>query len=1028
MGEIPLFPHQVEFVDAVVRGLSGPLDGVMPARGLRGQVVSATGTGKTISAATAALRMVPRGLVGVLVPTLDLLTQTVQAWRAVGHKGPAVAVCSLGADPLLEALDVRCTTNPTQLALWARQGPMVVFATYASLVSQGLEDNQDGDGEGVADEERAGAPGVLEQALRGSYGQRMSPFDLLVVDEAHRTSGAMGKAWAAVHDQERISAARRLYMTATPRLWAPAAASGEVSGGEGAVSGSEGRSEALGGRLVASMDDVEFYGPVLYELGLMEAVERGILASFEVDVLEIRDPEAPGEGAVAEEVRGRRLAALQAALLKHADATGVRNLMTFHWRTLEAMAFARALPETAAELHETDPAVYPKRVGAEWLCGEHSAAHRRVVLDRYANGLDADGWVTDLGILASCQVLGEGVDIRGRRGVDGVVFADTRSSPVQIVQITGRGLRQAPGEGKVARLVVPVFLQAGEDPEDMMASASYRPLVAVLQGLRAHDSRLIERMVLRTASSRGKATSVVALDPRREEDEREESEEGQSEVEQPPAGDAGEGEEQDEAADAAAAVGDDRRPAGGEDEGQEDEDGRGGVPLLRFSLPRNPDVIAAFLRTRVLRPDSELWLSGLNALRKWVASQGHAQVPMDTVVPLGTTESNGDGGNGGTYALGAWVSEQRRAFRAGTLKAWRADLLDELGMVWSVADARFYKNLAAARNYFAAHRTLAAPKDASHDGVAVGQWLANLRKAGGLGKDEERAAERRQALERIDRDWNPPWPLQWQQRYAALAAVLADGATLAEILPGVTVSGHDIGTWLRAQQEEWEQLSEKQRERLDELGVEPLPATEVPATAKATKGGSGAFERGVAALAQYKDREGHLTVPRAHVERLEDGSEVKLGVFLSNSKSRRAKLHADRLAALAALALEWAGPPPSSPGSTEAAGDVPGPPAPSDARVPAADGDGRGGAGAEEEHRARAARSGRRAQRLRELMRTHTKTELLRMAYARGLVPYNSPEKWRKDEIASTLVDLEARAQQVKDPAPPAEDRALGTT
>ncbi|WP_432003653.1 Helicase associated domain protein [Streptomyces sioyaensis] len=911
MGEIPLFPHQVEFIDAVIRSLSGPLDGVLPARGLRGQVVSATGTGKTISAATAALRMVPRGLVGVLVPTLDLLTQTVEAWRAVGHKGPAVAVCSLGADPLLEALDVRCTTNPTQLALWAGSGPMLVFATYASLVSQGLEDDQDGDDEGTADEERAAAPGVLEQALRGSFGQKMGAFDLLVVDEAHRTSGAIGKAWAAVHDQERIPAARRLYMTATPRLWAPAVAPAGGSGPEGAGSGSEGDSGALGGRLVASMDDVELYGPVLYELGLMESVERGVLASFEVDVLEIRDPEAPGEGADPEEVRGRRLAALQAALLKHADATGARNLMTFHWRTIEAMAFARALPETAAELHETDPAVYPKRVGAEWLCGEHSAAHRRVVLERYANGLDAEGWVTDLGILASCQVLGEGVDIRGKRGVDGVVFADTRSSPVQIVQITGRGLRQAPGEGKVARLVVPVFLQAGEDPEDMMASASYRPLVAVLQGLRAHDSRLIERMVLRTASSRGRATSVVALDPGREEDEHEEGEEGAAE-EEPAAGDAGEGEEpggeeQDETA-AAAGDGDRRRGAGGEDEDQEDEDDRGGVPLLRFSLPRNPDVIAAFLRTRVLRPDSEVWLSGLNALRKWVEAEGHAQVPMDTVVPIQTTESNGDGGNGGTYALGAWVSEQRRAFRAGTLKAWRADLLDELGMVWSVVDARFYKNLAAARDYFAVHRTLAAPKDASIDGVAVGQWLANLRKTGGLGKDEERATERREALERIDRDWNPPWPFEWQQRYAALAAVLADGATLAEILPGVTVNGHDVGAWLHAQRTGWEQLGEGQRERLAGLGVEPLPAGAVQAPAKAAKSSS-AFERGVAALAQYKGREGHVTVPRAHVETVvvdDQEHAVKLGVFLSNTKSRRGKLSADKLQRLAVLGLEWA--------------------------------------------------------------------------------------------------------------------------
>ncbi|MYR13063.1 hypothetical protein GTY62_21120, partial [Streptomyces sp. SID724] len=59
--------------------------------------------------------------------------------------GPAVAVCSLGADPLLEALGVRCTTNPTQLALWAGSGPMLVFATYASLAGQGLADDQDQD-------------------------------------------------------------------------------------------------------------------------------------------------------------------------------------------------------------------------------------------------------------------------------------------------------------------------------------------------------------------------------------------------------------------------------------------------------------------------------------------------------------------------------------------------------------------------------------------------------------------------------------------------------------------------------------------------------------------------------------------------------------------------------------------------------------------------------------------------------------------------------------------------------------------
>ncbi|WP_030125668.1 DEAD/DEAH box helicase [[Kitasatospora] papulosa] len=821
MQGISLRPHQVEAVDSIIEGLTLPLDGTVPAWGQRGQVHMSTGSGKTITAAVAALRMVPRGVVGVLVPTLDLLTQTVEAWRAVGHTAPAIAVCSLGADPLLEALNVRCTTNPTQLALWAgaQDGPLLVFATYASLSPQGLDDDQ-------GDEETGAAPGALERALRGSYGQTMRPFDLLVVDEAHRTSGDLGKAWAAVHDQHRVPAARRLYMTATPRLWE-------------AAPGSAGADET-GGRLVASMDDETLYGPVLFEFGLMESVERGVLARFEIDVLEIRDPQAPGPDASPEERRGRRLAALQEALLKHADESGVRSFMTFHARTLDAMSFARALPETAAELQATDPVTYPGRVSAEWLSGEHPAAHRRAVLGRFADGIDADGWVTDLGVLSSCRVLGEGVDIRGKRGVGAVVFADTRSSPVDIVQVIGRGLRQDPGEGKVSRIVVPVFLEPGEDPSDMMASSSYRPLVAVLQGLRAHDERVIERMTLGTTTARGKATSVVALDPVREEGDDGDGQEDDVDEDQEHGPDietaAG---TKDSTEDDAAGIGAGHE-SGTEDDAAEEEHPGSGVPLLRFSLPRDPGTIALFLRTRILHPDSEIWLTGYNALRHWTREHGSAEVPLDASVELGEDRI--------PYALGAWVSEQRRAFRLGTLKAWRADLLNELGMVWSVADAGFWRNLTAARAYHAVHGTLAAPKDALVEGVAVGQWLANLRKAGGLGKDEVRAGERRAALEAIDPEWHPGWSVEWQRHYATARALLAEEGGLTEVLPGVLVHGCDVGTWVLRQ-------------------------------------------RDAATWTVVVDGEEHP---------------VKLGVFLTNSKTRRAKLAAEKLAVLAALGLDWA--------------------------------------------------------------------------------------------------------------------------
>ncbi|MFI6554479.1 Helicase associated domain protein [Streptomyces griseus] len=859
MQGISLRPHQAEAVDAVIEGLSptaSAADGSVAARGLRGQVRMATGTGKTVMAAVAARRLVPRGLVGVLVPTLDLLAQTVESWRAVGHDGPAVAVCGLGSDPLLGALDVRCTTNPTQLALWAGSGPMLVFATYASLSPQGLEDDQgDRDDQGEA----GAAPGVLERALLGSYGQRMGAFDLLVVDEAHRTSGDPGKAWAAVHDQKRIPAARRLYMTATPRLW-------EAPPGVGAAT------DVPGGGLVASMDDEELYGPVLYEFGLMESVERGVLARFEIDVLEIRDPAPPGPDASSEERRGRRLAALQAALLKHADTTGMRSFMTFHSRTLDAMAFARGLPETAAELHAVDPVAYPKRIGADWLCGEHPAAHRRAVLSRFADGLDAEGWVTDLSFLSSCRVLGEGVDIRGGRGVAGVVFADTRSSPVEIVQITGRGLRQEPGEGKVSRLVVPVFLRPGEDPDRMMASPSYRPLVAVLQGLRAHDERLVERMALRTTTARGRALSVVGLDPVQEDDTDDDAVSGT-----PAPGPPG-------SADARTAT-------------RTSSDA--GVPLLRFSQPHDPGVIAAFLRTRVLQPDSEVWLTGYNALYAWAREHGNARVPVGTVVPL-------DGGEG-AFPLGSWVSEQRRAFRLGTLKPWRAGLLDELGMVWSVADAAFRKKLAAARAYHAKHATLAAPKDAVTDGVAVGQWLANLRRPGGLGRNEERAAHRREALAAIDPDWNPRWPVDWQRYYAAARLLLAEEHSATGILPGVTALGLDVGTWVHRQREPsvWQALMPEQRARLERLGLRPPTEPERPAA-----GRTGSFERGVRALAQYTAREGHHRVPRAHTEEItvedEPGPvQVRLGVWLSNTRSRRDGLAEEQRAVLSELGVRW---------------------------------------------------------------------------------------------------------------------------
>ncbi|MGA5811013.1 Helicase associated domain protein [Streptomyces cellulosae] len=889
MPVIQLKEHQVDQKSAFRKWVGFPARSSVPPQGARSMIVSATGSGKTITAAACALESFADGRILVTVPTLDLLAQTAQAWRLVGHRAPMVAVCSLENDPVLDELGVRTTTNPIQLALWAGSGPVVVFATYASLVDR--EDFDDPLGQRKV-------RGPLEAALAGGerlYGQQMAGFDLAIVDEAHGTAGDLGRPWAAIHDNRRIPADFRLYLTATPRILASPRPQRGADGQE---------------LEIASMgQDSATYGPWLAELGLSEAIERGILAGFEIDVLEILDP-SPVLGESEEAQRGRRLALLQTALLEHAAAYNLRTVMTFHQKVEEAAAFAEKLPETAAHLYVNDasdedlaqaeklPAssidaefyeleagrhVPPDRVWSAWLCGDHLVSERREVLHQFANGIDAAGRRVHRAFLASVRVLGEGVDITGERGVEAVCFADTRGSQVEIVQNIGRALRlNRDGSTKVARIIVPVFLEPGEDPQDMVASASFRPLVAVLQGLRSHDERLVEQLASRALTSGKRKVHL-----RRDEDGR-------------IVGAGGEGD--------------------GEDQEDDDTDAAAESALLHFSSPRDAATIAAFLRTRVYRPESLVWLEGYQALLRWRKENeitGLYAVPYDVEVEVGATKS---------FPLGRWVHQQRKALRAGELEERRKELLDapEAGMVWEPGEEAWENKLAALRSYHRATGHLAPRQDAvwgeGEAMIPVGQHMANLRRKGaknGLGKDPKRAAVRAAQLTEIDQDWDCPWPLNWQRHYRVLAELVDADGHLPDIAPGVTFDGDDIGRWLQQQRKPsvWARLLPEQQERLTKLGVQPAQApSPAPAAARTTKGQSKAqqaFQRGLTALTQWVEREGHRPVPRGHSEQIAIDGEaepvvVKLGVWVSNTKSRRDKLSAEQLDALRELGVQWA--------------------------------------------------------------------------------------------------------------------------
>ncbi|MBT3096569.1 DEAD/DEAH box helicase family protein, partial [Streptomyces sp. CBG30] len=350
MPEIELRPHQKEAISAAVKTLR-----THP----RASVIAACGTGKTLIAARTTTRIAPRGRVLVLVPTLDLLSQTVRSWQTAGHKGPAVAVCSARqAMDHPSAGNLPMTTKPAELTeLTPPTGPVTVYATYASL------------------------PTVIN-AHRDHH---LPPWDLVVVDEAHRTAGRLGKAWAGIHHDDQVPAARRLYLTATPRIWDPDTDHSDTP--------------------VASMDDETLFGPVAWRLTLSDAIDLGLLADYQILVPVIQDSDlrdwlATNRGAGAD---GLRLAGHQVAVLRAIHDHKLRRVLTFHHRVADARTFATTLPDTAAAL----PAdLQPQGLWAQWISGTHPPRTRRRILLDFSTHTHPE----QPAVLANARVLGEGID------------------------------------------------------------------------------------------------------------------------------------------------------------------------------------------------------------------------------------------------------------------------------------------------------------------------------------------------------------------------------------------------------------------------------------------------------------------------------------------------------------------------------------------------------------------------------------------------------------------------------------------
>lgn len=438
----------------------------------RGKLIMACGTGKTYTGLRLAEEIAGAGgTVLVLLPSISLLSQTLKEW-ASDATVPLFpfAVCSdpkagkrrKSEDISPNDLLLPATTDPDELVEHAaRAGPdrmRVVFSTYQSIP-------------------------VITAAQKAGFAR----FDLVICDEAHRTTGVTladedDSNFTRVHDDAFVSAAKRLYMTATPRIYA------DTSKAKAAAAGA----------LVASMDDEEVFGPEFYRLGFREAVDLDLLSDYKVLIL------AVDEEAIA--------AAFQRQLsdenheLRLDDATrivGCLNALSkrnahgdsFSERDTASMQTAVAFSTTIAQSKKFKTlfgevgdryATYcevPFSAEVEHVDGSFNALQREELLQ----WLKAAPKAGTCRILSNARCLTEGVDVPS---LDSIIFLEPRNSMVDVIQAVGRVMRKAPGK-RLGYVILPIGIPAGVPPEEALAdNKRFKVVWQVLNALRSHDDRL----------------------------------------------------------------------------------------------------------------------------------------------------------------------------------------------------------------------------------------------------------------------------------------------------------------------------------------------------------------------------------------------------------------------------------------------------------------------------------------------------------------------------------------------------------
>jgi predicted helicase len=464
----------------------------------RGQMIMACGTGKTFTALRLAEEQVGvGGTILFLVPSINLLSQTVFAWFADAEVPIAgFAVCSdaqagrrsdsdmsandlafpatTHLDALVRELDARAEQRKSSMT--------VIFSTYQSI-------------DVIAEAQQAG----------------LDTFDLVICDEAHRTTGASQPGiieeshFTKVHSNDNVAGARRLYMTATPRIY-----------------GDQTKAKADDNDVVlASMDDPATFGPQFHELKFGAAVEQGLLTDYKVVVLAVNEAHIPQafqsvlaspDGAELQLSDVAKMVGCWHALSKRgaqfgADDDGIpmQRAVAFTSRIEESKQFAATFPALVTQANldrwEDTQAV---SIEADHVDGSTSVTVRQ----------DKIRWLEEQPGLQTCRVLSnakcltEGVDVPA---LDAVMFLKPRKSLVDTVQAVGRVMRKHEDKD-YGYVILPIGIPAGVEPEEALAdNERYRVVWEVLQALRSHDERLAAEIDKINLNKRSSKVNVIGI-------------------------------------------------------------------------------------------------------------------------------------------------------------------------------------------------------------------------------------------------------------------------------------------------------------------------------------------------------------------------------------------------------------------------------------------------------------------------------------------------------------------------------------